>query len=228
MRCPRWTRYACRVDPNILGEGLGGPDQHVRPALDEPLIQHLPDAPPRARRVRDLHGSRAVGHGIRGIGYVLIVRVARDAGRVEAQTPAFAQVQVAGDRVARRPRVVAPPAVRAALEHERLGERQRPAVLEVVREERRLDLAAEPHTRGVAEPDRRAGYTGGASVAPGSRPAPWIGRSDRRRPPASRVVRAGGARRPRIGPCCCGCRSRSDFPARGPRGVTRAPRSGSG
>ena len=102
-------------------EDLALPAQHIRPVIDEPLIQELPHLPLGAL-VGGAYGSSGVRHGVCRIRDVLVKRVGRSLGRWrEGEHPTGAQVELRRrDSLVRRPLVERPPLVHAGNEDLRL------------------------------------------------------------------------------------------------------------
>ncbi len=116
--------------------------QHVGPRGGKALVRHHVFARHAQRRVAD------VRHRARRVGHVFIETGARGRGRgrlLPAQRAIGAEVQRARLRRFRRPGVVLAPDIRPRLEHGHRRQRgARLDALQVLLEERKLDLAPEP------------------------------------------------------------------------------------
>ena len=142
--------------PHVLRQRLGLVDEHVRSPRGEALVGH---------HVLALHADRDVldvRHGLRRVGHVLVVDVARVRRRLAREPAGRGQVERERLRVPRWPGVQLVPLVAAGLEDERFGQSRVPALLEVLAEERQLDFLLEEGRRGLAEPHRPERLTGGA------------------------------------------------------------------
>jgi hypothetical protein len=125
--------------------------EHVGLPVHEPLVLRHPQAPTRAAGiVRALDRAVAVRHRIGRIAYVTVgvVPVGR-APRTKGRLPPAARVRCR-HRLARRPGVEPPPALRTRVEDDRFRELALPLVLQPVGEARRLDLAPVVVTRRAA------------------------------------------------------------------------------
>src|SRR5207302_10331556 len=121
---------------------------------DEARIRGEPGVPGRtARVIRRLDRALAIWYRMLRVGDVGVESILR--GRlVERQLAVLGEIhRPRRDAGLRRPRVVFPPPVRAALEHERLRLLQIALVPEIEIEERELDAVAEVLRRRAAEVD---------------------------------------------------------------------------
>src|SRR5438132_10656276 len=123
-------------------EGRADVSQNVGAILDEALIGGLP-RPPISGGIGRRDRPLTIGYRIRRIRNILAIRVPLPASRFPKRQRTIAlQIEIGRLRPTRRPLRISPPAIRSRLEGRHPPGWLRAASVEIVAEERRLDVFA--------------------------------------------------------------------------------------